>query len=183
MNNEENSERQPCFMRKDLYEELKGLATANGMSIYRYTNELLSAAIEIEKNGIRLSLVKDQIIFLSKLVQNYKGLLLLAPFNSYKETNLDEWKELGKSIVAYTYQFSDDKKITLISILYLILSFIADVNVNLTSSTLEARSPFFVDEKLLNIISKLLEGIKEVIDFDIIVEKTYGLIRIKIYEK
>lgn len=183
MSNEENLERQPCFMRKDLYEELKNLATINGMSIYRYTNELLSAAIDIEKNGIRLGLAKDQIIFLSKLIQNYKGTVILVPFVTYRNTDAKSWKELGKAIMAYIYQFSQEKRVTFMSILYLFLSFIADVNINSTFTILEARSPFLSDDKLQNIISEMIEGIKEVTDFNIYVEKTYGMIKIRIEEK
>ncbi|AWR97312.1 hypothetical protein DFR86_06940 [Acidianus sulfidivorans JP7] len=180
MNNDEGSERQPCFMRKDLYEELKNLANESGISIYKYTNEILEAAIDLEKNGIRLNMIRDQILLLFKIATNYKGLLLLAPFSIYKESSKEEWRKFGKEIMAYLLQFSNDKRITLISTLSLLLSFIADINVNSTNTIFEARSPLFADEELQNTMIEIIEGINEIAEINIRIEKQYGSIKVKL---
>ncbi|ARM75957.1 hypothetical protein B6F84_07905 [Acidianus manzaensis] len=165
-------------MRKDIYEELKNLASANGISIYKYTNELLEASIELEKNGIKLSMARDQILLLTKMMENYKGLLILAPFSTYKFSDKTEWKKFGKEIIAYLLQFSTDKYSTIISTLFMFLSFIADVNIS--SNILEARSPLFADEKLQDIIVEMINGIREIVDFNIKVEKQYGIIKVNL---
>ncbi|MQL54633.1 hypothetical protein [Acidianus ambivalens] len=181
MENENNGKRQPCFMRKDIYDEIRRLTELNGSSIYNYTNDLLAASIQMEKNGVDIKNEISTFILLSKLMNNYKGFMILVPFEFLKDSqmSLEKWKELGKSLMSYVGQLMNNVEVSFLSILRFFLSFIGDVNVDYNGKYIESFSPYF-QGKIIDFIKSLIDGMLEVSNLKADVSATTGMIRVKL---
>jgi hypothetical protein len=184
MENENNGKRQPCFMRKDIYDEIRRLTELNGSSIYNYTNDLLAASIQMEKNGVDIKNEISTFILLSKLMNNYKGFMILVPFDSLRDSqmSLEKWKELGKSLMSYVSQLMNNVEVSFLSILRLFLSFIGDVNVDYSGRYIESFSPYF-QGRIIDFIKSLIDVMLEVSNLKADVSATTGMIRVKLISK
>ncbi|BDC19127.1 hypothetical protein HS5_20170 [Acidianus sp. HS-5] len=184
MDDENNGKRQPCFMRRDIYDEIKRLTEFNGSSIYNYTNDILSSAIQMEKNGINLKNEVWIFILLSKLMSKYKGFMLLVPFDFLKDSELsaEKWKELGRSLMSYVSQLFNNTENSFLSILHFFLNFMGDVNVDYEERYIESFSPYF-QGKILDYIKSLIDGMLEAGNLKADVSVTDGMVKVNLINK
>ncbi|PVU69623.1 hypothetical protein DDW06_02790 [Sulfolobales archaeon SCGC AB-777_K20] len=80
------SSRSPCFMRSDVYEDLRSYAESAGMKVYTLTNLLVETGLKMLKEGISPS----------EVLIMYKVLDTLTRFAEIKPKG--GWRELGQAL-------------------------------------------------------------------------------------
>ncbi|QCO31251.1 hypothetical protein DFR88_06040 [Metallosphaera sedula] len=164
-------------MDKDLHSRLSELASSKKMSLYDYTNYLLSSALEIESSGVSLESVKELIIVLGKISQSYKGTITIAPF-SMTETS-GEWRDLGKRLGIIARESFQNSKEGVIRMCKSILQVYGSIQES--GNTVKIMSPNLLSENVINNLKDLLEGLLESssIQGEVIHDK--GVLGLKIY--
>ncbi len=89
--------RHSCFMESDVYAKLAEVAKKKNMSVYRYTNELVSHALELEELGVSLERIKSYALLLESL-SKYKGRIAVLPFDAILSTEVMHWESLGRGL-------------------------------------------------------------------------------------
>ncbi|EZQ03827.1 hypothetical protein CM19_08875 [Candidatus Acidianus copahuensis] len=158
---EQNKKRHPCFMDEGVYERLAELARYNGNRLYEYTNELLSDAIQIEEQGISLRNIKDLVIILGKITQNYKGHFMISPVN---ENSIESWKDLGASLMTIMrFVPGQSLKESVISLASFFAVFLGEMKAE--ENGFQIISPFLNEENIEKLVN-IFKGMEEVLTKD-----------------
>jgi hypothetical protein len=82
----EKQARSPCFMRSDIYEELRAFAETNGLKVYTLTNMLVENGLKMLREGITPS----EVLIAFKSLEAVMQFVEVRPKSS--------WADLGKSV-------------------------------------------------------------------------------------
>ncbi|MCG3109856.1 hypothetical protein L3N51_02152 [Metallosphaera sp. J1] len=151
------SNRHPCFMDKGLHVKLDQLASSKRMSLYDYTNYLLSNALEIEASGVNLNQVKELIIVLGKISQSYKGTITIAPFSMTGKEG--EWRDLGKRLGIIAKESFQNSREGVMRMCKFLLEIFGQVQEG--DNYVKVLSPNLMSETVTNNLKELLEGLLE----------------------
>lgn len=152
--------RHSCFMRNDIYNRLAEIAKKKNYSTYKYTNELISLALDIEEANISLEAIKDEIIMMGQLYK-YKGRIIIVPFSVILNTTQSQWADLGRGLGLLIRQMVSNKKdlaTLFISTVKFLFSLIGEISV--LNNEVIISFPFYT----LQIQNKLMESAKVLIE-------------------
>ncbi|WP_240938733.1 hypothetical protein [Metallosphaera hakonensis] len=144
-------------MDQEVHRKLQELADKKKMSLYDYTNYLLESALEIENSGVGLENLKELMIVLGRIAQNYKGIIVIAPFSTLSTPS--EWRDLGKRlgiIAKESFSNERDSVIKMCKSLLQVFGYVQEA-----SNYVRVVSPSLMSDNTLNNLKELLEGILE----------------------
>ncbi|MEW9490698.1 MAG: hypothetical protein TQ35_0000545 [Candidatus Aramenus sulfurataquae] len=101
--------RHSCFMESGVYNRLVEAAKKRNMSVYKYTNELVSRALDLEESGISLESVRSYALLLESL-SKYKGRIAVLPFDAVLNTEVPHWEGLGRGLGLLLRQMGKTKE-------------------------------------------------------------------------
>ena len=157
--------RAPCFMRADLYEELKEFADRNGLKVFTLTNLLVDAGLKMMKEGFSPSEVLIQL----------KVLEYLSPFVEVRPKV--PWPEFGRRLAMMlksTYENDEDKITAALKALDSIAMFLGG---RLTPGF--PRQYTFTDEKTVEDFAGFAESLAEALGVNISVERAFLVVRVE----
>ncbi|MEM3863063.1 hypothetical protein [Metallosphaera cuprina] len=170
------SSRRPCFMDANVHRKLQELADKKGMTLYDYTNYIVRNALDIEENGVPIDDLKELMIVLGKVAQNYKGIISIAPFSVINQNG--DWRDLGRRLGVISRESFKQEKESFLRMCKSMLQVIGYVKED--GNYIRVISPALISDKILENLKEMLEGMLETTGIKGSVIHDRGIIGLKI---
>uniref|UniRef100_A0A2U9IEA2 Uncharacterized protein n=2 Tax=Acidianus brierleyi TaxID=41673 RepID=A0A2U9IEA2_9CREN len=169
-------------MRSDIYNRLSENASKKNYSAYKYTNELVEAALDIEESGVSLKDIKDEIIIMEKLFK-YKR-IIIVPLTAISNIQQSQWIDLGRGFGLLIRQMSLNNNQIIpifISVIKFFFSLVGAISIN--NNQIIISFPIYpqdIQEKLVSSARDLITSIVDIASISANIQEEKGQIKVEI---